>query len=94
MSQFDLSLGLEGTHVLVTGGCGLIGRVVVDAFLAAGANVSVLDLPAAITSRESRAGDNSSVEGLVKRNLGFWSVDIRERGSAEAGFARAEEEFG
>ena len=30
---FDLSLGLEDTKVLVTGGCGLIGRVVVDAFL-------------------------------------------------------------
>lgn len=28
-SPFDLSLGLEGTHVLVTGGCGLIGKVVV-----------------------------------------------------------------
>lgn len=37
--SFDLSLGLEGTHVLVTGGNGLIGRVVVKAFLAAGATV-------------------------------------------------------
>lgn len=43
-SHFDIGLGLEGTHVLITGGCGLIGRVVVQAFLAAGANVSVLDL--------------------------------------------------
>jgi NAD(P)-dependent dehydrogenase (short-subunit alcohol dehydrogenase family) len=40
----DLSLGLEGTHVLITGGAGLIGSVVVKAFLAAGAKVSSLDL--------------------------------------------------
>lgn len=42
-TPFDISLGLEGTHVLVTGGCGLIGKVVVHAFLAAGSRVSVID---------------------------------------------------
>ena len=40
----SLDLGLEGSHVVVTGGAGLIGRVVVDAFMAAGAHVSSLDI--------------------------------------------------
>lgn len=42
---FDLGLGLEDTHVLVTGGKGLIGSVVVQALLSAGAKVSLVDLP-------------------------------------------------
>ena len=40
----DLSFGLEDTHVLVTGGAGLIGTTVVKAFIAAGAKVSSLDI--------------------------------------------------
>ncbi|KAF2803082.1 NAD-P-binding protein [Mytilinidion resinicola] len=40
----DLSLNLTSTHVVVTGGAGLIGRVVCDAFAAAGARVSSLDI--------------------------------------------------
>ncbi|PSK36563.1 Carbonyl reductase family member 4 [Elsinoe australis] len=44
LPALDMGLGLEGTHILVTGGAGLIGRVVVQAALFAGANVSSLDL--------------------------------------------------
>lgn len=40
----DLSLQLENTHVLVTGGSGFIGSAVVAAFLSAGARVTSLDL--------------------------------------------------
>ena len=40
----DVSLGLEDTHVLVTGGAGLIGSKVVEAFLAAGALVTSVDI--------------------------------------------------
>ncbi|KAF2754847.1 NAD(P)-binding protein [Pseudovirgaria hyperparasitica] len=43
-SSIDLSLGLEGHHVLITGGAGHIGRVVVAAFLSAGSNVTSLDI--------------------------------------------------
>lgn len=43
-TPFDVDLGLKDTHVLVTGGCGLIGRVVAHAFLASGAYVSIVDL--------------------------------------------------
>ncbi|KAF2269451.1 NAD-P-binding protein [Lojkania enalia] len=40
----SLDLNLKGTHVLITGGAGLIGRIVVDHFIAAGAYVSSLDI--------------------------------------------------
>jgi len=46
MAEFkfmDVSLGLNGSHVVVTGSSGAIGRVVVRAFLAAGAMVSGVD---------------------------------------------------
>lgn len=43
-SSFDLGLELEDTHVLVTGGAGLIGSAVVGYFLSAGANVSSIDI--------------------------------------------------
>jgi NAD(P)-dependent dehydrogenase (short-subunit alcohol dehydrogenase family) len=43
-TQFDVGLNLESTHVLITGGAGLIGRAVVSAFLAAGACVTSLDI--------------------------------------------------
>ncbi|KAL1304146.1 hypothetical protein AAFC00_000573 [Neodothiora populina] len=43
-SNFDLGLGLENTHVVVTGGAGLIGSVVVTAFLRAGAKVTSMDI--------------------------------------------------
>lgn len=43
-AQFDLGLGFEGSHVLVTGSSGAIGSVVVKAFLAAGAFVTAFDI--------------------------------------------------
>ncbi len=42
--SFDIGLGLEDAHVLVTGASGAIGSVIVRAFLAAGARVSALDI--------------------------------------------------
>lgn len=84
--SFDLSLGLEGTHVLITGGCGLIGRVVTEAFLAAGANVSVLDLPEAIANRQHYGGRQNSIL--------FVPVDISQPDSVSSAFLRAENGFG
>jgi len=40
----DLSLSLDDTHVLITGGSGFIGATTVTALLSAGARVSNLDL--------------------------------------------------
>ncbi|KAF2826880.1 NAD-P-binding protein [Ophiobolus disseminans] len=44
MNGLSLDLGLAGRSVVITGGAGLIGRIVVDHFLAAGSNVSSLDI--------------------------------------------------
>lgn len=52
-----LDLGLRSFHVLITGGAGLIGSVVVEHFVAAGANVSSLD----ITHPENTFADRDHV---------------------------------
>ncbi|KAF2022989.1 NAD-P-binding protein [Setomelanomma holmii] len=44
MDRLSLDLGLKDVPVIVTGGAGLIGRVVVDHFLAAGSKVASLDV--------------------------------------------------
>jgi hypothetical protein len=44
MDILSLDLGLADRSVIVTGGAGLIGRIVVDHFLAAGSKVSSLDI--------------------------------------------------
>ncbi|TKA29541.1 hypothetical protein B0A50_03554 [Salinomyces thailandicus] len=67
-APFDLSLGLDETHVLITGGCGLIGRVVVQAFLAADANVTVVDI---ISSK-----DAESILDLQTPGLQYIPADI------------------
>jgi NAD(P)-dependent dehydrogenase (short-subunit alcohol dehydrogenase family) len=44
IANMDVSLGLEGTHVFITGAGGHSGRPVVAAFLAAGAKVTAADI--------------------------------------------------
>ena len=76
METVDLSIGLEGTHVLITGAGGHIGSVTVSAFLSAGANVTAVDidhdkLEALSTSCKSEklmafAGDISSESDMVE----------------------------
>ena len=58
----DISLGLEDTHVLITGGAGLIGTHVVQAFLAAGCKVSSLDIayPTDSPHSNSDSGEGTS----------------------------------
>ena len=52
---FDLSLGLDGTHVLTTGAAGQIGSVVTQYFLAAGAAVTAWDVvQSRMTQRHER----------------------------------------
>lgn len=43
-TPFDIDLGLKDTHVLVTGGCGFIGKAVAHAFLASGCHVTIVDI--------------------------------------------------
>ncbi|KAK5737707.1 hypothetical protein LTR17_006570 [Elasticomyces elasticus] len=80
-APFDIGLGLEGTHVLVTGGCGLIGKVVVQAFLSAGSRVTVLDLPG-----------TEKVLDLDDESLHFVAGDITK--DIDAAFTSAEKKFG
>ncbi|KAF2090869.1 NAD-P-binding protein [Saccharata proteae CBS 121410] len=80
-----LDLGLEDTHVLVTGGTGLIGRAVVNAFLYAGANVSVLDINAPTATDED---DDEQSQRLVLH------ADVSSEESIEDAWAKATARFG
>ena len=72
----DLSLGLEGTHVIVTGGAGYIGMAVVQAFLAAGALVSAFDI-------------NEDKMKFHHERLHWQVADITSESSIEAAFEQA-----
>ncbi|EON63073.1 hypothetical protein W97_02300 [Coniosporium apollinis CBS 100218] len=80
-NQFDLSLGLNGTHVVVTGGAGLIGSVVVKAFIAAGSSVSSLDIRHDKVTR-------------VSEQLLEIEADISSTESMQRAWADAEHSFG
>lgn len=71
----DMDLGLNGTHVVVTGGAGHIGTAVVQAFLAAGAVVSAFDIKEEM--------------GLRHERLHWHIVDITSEISLEAAFEEA-----
>ncbi|SMR59954.1 unnamed protein product [Zymoseptoria tritici ST99CH_3D1] len=80
---FSLSLGLEDTHVLITGGNGLIGRRVVAAFLAAGSKVSIIDLPSTCTAPD-----------INPSRAEFHPADITDAAALDAAFSKAEAIFG
>ena len=81
-TPFDLDLGLKDTHVLVTGGCGLIGRVVVHAFLAAGCRVTIIDVT------------EDSPFDMEDPNVLHVFGDITDVDAMDQDFAEAEEKFG
>lgn len=69
-----LTLGLQNTHVLVTGGAGLIGTAVVRAFLDEGAHVSSIDIAAPPTPVPTAH---------------YYAGDVTDEGSFEAAWADA-----
>jgi NAD(P)-dependent dehydrogenase (short-subunit alcohol dehydrogenase family) len=74
----SLSLNLEHTHVLITGGAGYIGSATVLAFLAAGATVTALDIV------------DDKIAAFPKHpNLHWAHVDITSESALEAAFAAA-----
>ncbi|KAF1996447.1 NAD-P-binding protein [Amniculicola lignicola CBS 123094] len=79
----SLDLGLRGSHVVVTGGHGLIGRVAVDHFLAAGANVSSLDIS---YSKEGAKHQHDSCTAV--------HCDVSSEESVHAAFETAKEAYG
>ncbi|THZ74521.1 NAD(P)-binding protein [Aureobasidium pullulans] len=83
----DLGLGLEDTHVLVTGGDGIIGSVIVSAFLSAGANVSSLDIT---HSQDSQP----SIESLSPGKLLNLHADITSTSSLTTAWDSATSAFG
>ena len=80
-ATFDVGLGLNGNHVMVTGSSGAIGTVVVRAFLAAGAYVSALDI---VQPRASLNHERLRVE----------QVDITDEAALERAMESARAVFG
>ncbi|GAB7342848.1 hypothetical protein MBLNU457_g0973t1 [Dothideomycetes sp. NU457] len=81
--DIDLGLKLSGTHVLITGGAGLIGRVIVSHFLSAGAQVSSLDI-----------SYGQPGPGLQSANLLELQADVSDPASFTAAWKRATHRFG
>lgn len=73
----DMSIGLDGTHVVITGGAGHIGLAVVHAFLAAGANVSAFDI-------------NEAKMTLKHERLNWQIADVTSESSMENAFENAQ----
>lgn len=84
MNSIPLGLGLEGSHVLITGGAGLIGRVVVDHFVAAGAKVSSLDVVYPVNPKEVIILPDPAHPALVSIHC-----DISNESEVEQAFATA-----
>lgn len=102
----DLSLNLEGTHVVITGAAGYIGSVTVAAFLTAGANVSALDIdPSKLaanlsaysaTATPTKSSSTSSAEDLANHpNLYVLPPsDVTSESSLSSAFELARQKFG
>jgi NAD(P)-dependent dehydrogenase (short-subunit alcohol dehydrogenase family) len=69
----DVSLGLDGTHILITGAAGQIGQSIVRAFLSAGAHVTAIDI-------------NESRMTLQHEKLIWLTADITDEESMQQAF--------
>ncbi|KAF9641369.1 hypothetical protein BFW01_g729 [Lasiodiplodia theobromae] len=88
-----LSLGLEDTHVLITGGAGLIGGAVVRAFLSEGAHVSSVDIAHAdVASDDEEEEPESEYSG--PGTLHEYYGDVADEASLARAWRRAVAENG
>lgn len=85
MDRLSLDLGLTDVSVIITGGAGLIGRVVVDHFLAAGSKVSSLDIA---------YPTNDSTPDPARPALKAIHCDVSSESSITQAFAAATEAHG
>lgn len=91
MSQFklmDIGLGLEDTHVVITGAAGLIGSEVCRAFISAGCKVSGMDI-----SYDKQTEDLVEDKHGPARALNL-HVDISNEESVVSAFRKARSTFG
>ncbi|KAF9691390.1 hypothetical protein EKO04_010619 [Ascochyta lentis] len=88
MEPISFGLDLEGSHVLVTGGAGLIGRVVVDHFLAAGAKVSSVDISRPSTQPSSAQSQAAHPELLTIH------CDVSDENQVQQAFTTAVDAYG
>lgn len=95
MDDLEMGLGLEGSHVLVTGGAGMIGSFVVEvgvvslpfqsrgtdrswqAFLRAGALVSVFDLAQVKVSHKNLRSEVVDITNEDQVKMAFWNARQR-----------------
>jgi len=85
----SLALNLRETHVLVTGGGGLIGSAVVNAFLTTGANVSSLDISHPVENGKVSNNHEGSKGSLLKIQ-----ADITSPESMNNAWSQATQAFG
>lgn len=90
MTDIDLGLGLEGTHVVVTGAAGFIGSATVHAFLQAQAKVTALD----INGQKLRALEKDTNTPGKHPNLHTIVADITSESELEQAFKAARQYFG
>lgn len=90
MTGIDLGLGLEGSHVVVTGAGGFIGFATVRAFLQAGAKVTALD----INKTKLDELYKSEKRDDTLKNIHSDVVDITSESALEDAFQAAHEKFG
>lgn len=79
----DALFRLDGTVAVVTGACGKLGPIWVDALLGAGARVAALDLPSAAPTAAFEAVRDAAGERLVRVDCNITSRDDIERAARE-----------
>ena len=84
-----MSFSLDNQVAVVTGACGKLGPVWVEALLDAGARVAALDLQSVQPSAAFTA-----VEGRARDRMKRFPCDITDRGSIEAAAQRVRAELG
>lgn len=94
MATFDLDHGLLRCHVMITGGAGMIGSVTVEAFLAAGSRVTVVDLDELGLSKLEARVSAESAAYKTGQDIHYVIANIASEDDIEAAFTSAESVFG